>query len=87
MRFGDAFEARDILVDARVVLHGAAAQRIHAQVDGIVPCREAGEVADDLDLGELRQCGCFGTCGVAEKFGGVGLGHIERRQTIAALAG
>ena len=54
MRFGDAFEAGDEFVDPRVVLHGAAAQRIHAEIDGIVPGGEAGEVANDLDLAQLR---------------------------------
>ena len=53
MRFGDAFEAGDEFVDARVVLHGAAAQRIHAEIDGVVPGGEAREVADDLDLAQL----------------------------------
>ncbi len=51
--FGDAFEAGDGLVDARVVLHGAGAEGVHAEVDGVVPGGEPGEVADDLDLGEL----------------------------------
>jgi len=30
VRLGQAFNARDELVDARVVLHGAGAERIHA---------------------------------------------------------
>ena len=51
--FGDALEAGDELVDAAVVLHGAGAERIHAEVDGVVPGGHAGEVADELDLGEL----------------------------------
>ena len=87
MRFGDAFQARDELVDARVVLHGAGAERIHAEIDRVVPGGEAREVADDLDLGELGQSGCFGARGVAEEFGGVCFGHVERRQPVAALAG
>ena len=55
MRFGEALDARDGFVDARVVLHGAGAERIHAQVDGVVPRREPREVADDLDLAKLRE--------------------------------
>ena len=54
MRLGQAFDAGDSLVDARVVLHGAGAQRVHAQVDGVVPGGEPGEVADDFDLAQLR---------------------------------
>ena len=57
MRLGQAFDARDHLVDARVVLHGAGAQRIHAEVDGVVPGGEPREVADDLDLAQLGQHG------------------------------
>ena len=43
------------LVDARVVLHRAGAERIEAGVDPEVPRRELGEVADQLELGNLRQ--------------------------------
>ena len=55
MGLGEAFDTGDGLVDARVVLHGAGAERIHAEVDGVVPGGEAGEVADDLDFAELGQ--------------------------------
>ena len=55
MRLGQALDARDRLVDARVVLHRAGAERIHAEIDGVVPCGEPREVADDLDLAELRK--------------------------------
>ena len=55
MRLGQAFDARHKLIDARVVLHGAGAQRIHAEVDRVVPGGEPREVADDLDLAQLGQ--------------------------------
>ena len=55
MGLGEAFNAGDQLVDARVVLHGAGAERIHAQVDGVVPGGEAREVANDFDLAQLGQ--------------------------------
>ena len=42
------------LIHPRVVLHRARAQRIHAQIDGVVPRREPREVANDLDLAQLR---------------------------------
>ena len=45
---------RDHLIHPRVVLHGAASQRIHPQVDRVVPRREPREVADDLNLAQLR---------------------------------
>src|SRR5262245_57996707 len=43
------------LVDARVVLHRAGAERIEARVDAEVASRELGEVPEQLRLGELRQ--------------------------------
>ena len=45
----------DPLVDARVVFHRAAAERIEARVDAEVARRELREVAEHLRLGELRQ--------------------------------
>ena len=57
MRPREAFGARDQFVHARVVLHGARPQRIHAVVDGVVPGGEAREVADSFhfaDFGEAR---------------------------------
>ena len=86
--FGDAFEAGDRLVDAAVVLHGAGAERIHAEVDGVVPGGEAREVADDLDLGELGHdaevaCGAA----VAEERGGVDGGDVELGEAVGLFAG
>ena len=52
---GDAVEASDEFVDARVVFHGAGAQRIHAEVDGVVPGRETREVANDFDLADFGE--------------------------------
>ena len=52
---GHAFQARDVFVDARIVFHGAGAQRIHAQVDGVVPGGEPREVADHLDLAHFGE--------------------------------
>ena len=45
----------DALVDPRVVLHRARAERVEARVDAEVPVGEVREVAHDLVLGELRQ--------------------------------
>ena len=36
-----------------VVLHRARAQRIHSQVDGVIPGGQAREVADDFNLAHL----------------------------------
>ena len=43
------------LVDARVVLHRAAAERVEAGIDPEVPVGQLGEVADDLVLGDLGE--------------------------------
>ena len=53
----EAGQARRPLVDLRVVLHRAGAERVEAEVDRDVPGREPREVAHHLDLGDLRQPG------------------------------
>ena len=54
MRLRNPFQPRHRLIHPRVVLHRAAAQRIHPQIDRIVPRRKPREVADDLNLAQLR---------------------------------
>ena len=44
---GEARQAGGIFIHARVVLHGARAERIEAAVDAVVQLREVGKVADD----------------------------------------
>ena len=46
MRPSQALDARDLFVHARIVFHGAGAERIEAQIDGVVLGGEAREVAD-----------------------------------------
>ena len=48
-------QRRDALVQARVVLHRARAERVEARVEIEVPLRQADVVAHDLRLGDLRQ--------------------------------
>ena len=45
----------DSLVDPRVVLHRAGAERVEAGVDAEVPIRERREVPDELGLADLGQ--------------------------------
>ena len=85
--FGDALEAGDELVDAAVVLHGAGAERIHAEVDGVVPGGHAGEVADELDLGELGHDAEVFAGDVAEDLLRVDGGDVECGHTIGFFAG
>ena len=56
---------------ARVVLHGAGAQRIHAVIDGVVPGGEAREVADGFHLADFGKAVDSGAHVLrAERFGG-----------------
>ena len=86
MRFGDALKARDEFVDPRVVLHGAAAQRVHAQIDGIVPGGEAGEVADDLDLAQLGHNAQVRAGSFAQQAFRIHFGHIQRGHLVGLFA-
>ena len=52
---GEAVEARDEFVDARVVFHGAGAERIHAEVNRVIPGGEAREVADHFDFADFGE--------------------------------
>jgi hypothetical protein len=55
MESREAPERREALVDPRVVLHRAGAERIEARVDAEVARGELGEVSDELELRHLRK--------------------------------
>ena len=85
----EAVEAGGDLVDSRVVLHGARAERVAAAVHAVVERREPGEVAQQVDLADLGQarrarCGA-GASGTSSASGD--LGHAERGQAVRAPAG
>ncbi len=48
-------ELRRLLVDLRVVLHGATAERVDVGVDAHLPVRELRVVADQVELAHFRQ--------------------------------
>src|SRR6266700_3183299 len=52
MEIGKAGQPRHLLVEPRVVLHRARAERVEAAVDRVVLLRQAGEMAHDLRLAE-----------------------------------
>src|SRR6266404_1337597 len=88
MLCGDAVEPGNEFIDARVVLHRAGAERIDAQIDSVVPGRKTREVAKHFnlaDFGKPFDAGAAVIC--AERLGGIGGGHIERRQFERALSG
>ena len=51
----ESFRASDHFVDAWVVLHRAGAERVEAQIDRVVPSREAREVTDHFHLTDFRK--------------------------------
>ena len=55
MDVGEAGKPRHLLVEARIVLHGARAERIDAGVDAVVRARQAHVVAHRLGLAQARQ--------------------------------
>src|SRR6266478_2739210 len=87
MAIGEAFDARYKLVDARVVLHGARAQRIHSKIDGVIPRREPREVTDDFDLADFGHVAEILALLLAEQLRCVNLRDIERRQLPRRFAG
>ncbi len=87
VRVGQPGQTRGELVDARVVLHGARAQRIHAVIDGVVPGGHAGEVADDFDLAHLGHVAQVLASLIAEQRFGIDFRHVQRRQLVSLLAG
>ena len=87
MRFGQALDARHKLVHARVVFHRARPERVHAEVDRVVPGREAREVANDLDLAQLGEQPRRTAMRRAKEPCGVDCRHVEWRQFVGPLAG
>ncbi len=55
MEVGEAGQPRHLLVEPRIVLHRARAERVEAAVDRVVLLRQPGEVAHDLRLAEAGQ--------------------------------
>ena len=58
---GETFGACDEFVHARVVLHGAGAEGIEAEINGVIPSGEAGEVAEGFELADFGEVFDLGT--------------------------
>src|SRR5437660_2141141 len=54
MTVGNSLKARNHFVHARVVLHGAGAERIHTEIDSVIPGGQAREMTNDFDLADFR---------------------------------
>ena len=80
-------EPRDEFVHAWIVFHCAGAERIHAEVDRVIPCGKAREMTDHFDFADFRKP--FDR--VAREFrakrgGRINCRYIERRNLHAPLA-
>ena len=53
MKICEPCDTRDAFVEARVVLHRARAQRVHAEIDRIVPGGHANEVPNDVHFADF----------------------------------
>src|SRR6266849_10544158 len=83
----DAIKPGHEFIDAWVVLHRAGAQRIHAQVNGVVPRRKPSEVAENFDLTHFGEPFDAAVAMIrAESLGGIGGGYVEWRQFERALS-
>ena len=84
---GEALDTRYLFVHARVVLHGARAERIEAKIDGVVLRRETREMTDGFHFADFGEVGDFGARVLGAEDGGrIDRGHIERRQLIASFS-
>ena len=85
---GDAVQARDEFVYPRVVFHRAGAERVHAEVNRVIPRGKPREVADHFDLADFgKSFDGFAHVVRAQRRARIHGGHIERRQLEPALAG
>ena len=85
MRPRQALDARHLLIDARVVLHGAGAERIEAEVDRVILRGEAREVANGVHFAHFRKVLDFvARISGAERGSRIDGRHIQRRKLIAA---
>src|ERR1051326_275100 len=89
MKVSKARDARDALVQTRVVFHRARTERIHPDIDRVVPSRHANEVTHDVDFADFRHAGeivvtleLFGDEIVERRFV-----DVERGQSIADASG
>src|SRR5579872_5634704 len=83
----EAIEARDEFIYARIVFHGAGAERIHAEVDGVIPRGEAREVANHFDFADFWESLDAAARKLRAQFlYRVDGGHVERRKFDAALS-
>ena len=87
MRVGQPGNARHHFVHAGVVLHGAGAQRIHAEIDGVVPGAQASVVANDLEFADFGHGAEIVAIALAQQASGADLGNVQWRKLVGGFAG
>src|SRR4026208_1308118 len=87
MKVGESCNPRDFFIESRVVLHRARAQRVHAEIDRVVPGGHANEVTYHVDFADFRHA--FEIVVTTELLRDAQLNFIDsgRRQAIPDAAG
>src|SRR6185503_9558088 len=83
MKICKSWNPRHTFIEARIVLHRAGAQRVHANVDRVVPGRHANEVTDDINFADF---GHAFKIVVTTKLGGdseIGFLDVERGKPVS----
>ena len=82
MESGKTADTGHLLIEPGIIFHRARPKRIHAEVDRVVPGRDAGKMSDHV---YLRHLGNTVEAVVAKKFCGQGAScyrHVQLRQMI-----
>ncbi len=87
VEIGEAGDSRHAFVEARVIFHRTRAERIHTEIDRVVPGRHANEVTNHVDFAHFRHA--FEIVVTAKLRGNVQFNFIdvERRQAITDTPG
>jgi len=77
----EAGQPRNMLVHPRVVFHGAGAEWVHSQINGVIPRGKTREVTDYFDFADFRKTfHAAATVGAAQGFRRINGRNIERRK-------
>src|SRR5260370_24568389 len=85
MGFGKSRQPGDLLIDLRIVLHGAGAERIEPRIDAEVSLRQSQKVAHHVELGEFWQVAVRGELGGWQgSFRYVGIWQVDAAASLHA---
>src|ERR1700761_1703326 len=84
MQIAETGQPRHLLVQTRIVLHGAGAQRIEPAVDGIVHARQPHIMAHHFGFAQTRQTNFALAALAAQAFlGYLHMGHVDADRAMA----